>query len=260
MPKDAEIAYVQHLGPRGAEHALHKPFSDAHCSDYLMDVGSILSLLPPLPARILDVGVGTGWTSVFFAQRGYDVVGQDICPDMIALANQNKARAQRSNVSFVVSDYESLGYQSEFDAAVFYDSLHHAVDEKLALKSIYTALRPGGICITLEPGEGHANSKTAVNAVRLYGTTEKDMPPLHIMRVGAQVGFRAFRVHARCEEPKLLLDSTAPPRDFLDRLRVIKRTIKDAVKELIERPFPAPSPFQSVRAYLRASNLVVLVK
>ena len=68
--------------------------------------------------------------------------------DMIALANENKARWGIDNVDFVVSDYEAMTFDHEFDAAVFYDSLHHAVDERLALAKVYQALKPGGkVCI-----------------------------------------------------------------------------------------------------------------
>ena len=42
-----------------------------------------MGFLPDPPARILDMGCGGGWTSIFFAKRGYEVVGQDISQDMI---------------------------------------------------------------------------------------------------------------------------------------------------------------------------------
>jgi len=65
MPKAGELTYLQKLGPAGRQHALDKPFSDSLCWRYLIDIGAILSLLPPPPARLLDLGAGSGWTSVF---------------------------------------------------------------------------------------------------------------------------------------------------------------------------------------------------
>ena len=75
------------------------------------------------PKKLLDLGCGTGWTSIFFAQCGYEVTGQDISPDMIDFANQNKKISNLTNVDFIVSDYEKLSYQEEFDCAIFFDSL-----------------------------------------------------------------------------------------------------------------------------------------
>lgn len=178
MPKQGEIDYIKNIPAEAVQQALGKPFSYEMCGRYLMDIGAILSLLPDWPpARILDLGVGTGWTSIFIAKRGFDVVGQDIAADMIALANENKARWGIDNVDFVVSDYEAMTFDHEFDAAVFYDSLHHAVDERLALAKVYQALKPGGKVITVEPGEGHSQSPESIEAMRRWGVTEKDMPP-----------------------------------------------------------------------------------
>jgi SAM-dependent methyltransferase len=202
MPKLGEINYVKAIGAVGAAHALNKPFADDGCGRYLADLGLVMSMLPRPPARVLDLGVGSGWTTVFLARRGYDVVGQDICGDMIDLAEQNRRRYEAASASFVVSDYESLGYRDEFDAALFYDALHHAEDERAALAAAFAALKGGGVCVTIEPGEGHAAA--SVHAVETHGVTEKDMPPHHVITVGRSVGFREFRVYSRAAEPALV--------------------------------------------------------
>ena len=56
---------------------------------------------------------------------------------------------------------------------VFFDCLHHAVAEVSALQSAWRALKPGGICITSEPGLGHERRSAAVIAE--FGTAERDM-------------------------------------------------------------------------------------
>jgi len=210
MPKFGEINYLKQIGEAGAQHALDKPFSDPACGRYFADLGAVLSLLPPPPARILDLGVGPGWTSVFLARRGYEIVGQDICADMIDLANRNRDRYAAPSAQFVVQDYETMPYLEEFDAALFYDALHHAEDERTALAAVYAALKPGGICLTIEPGEGHAAASAAVSAQ--LGVTEKDMPPHHVIALARDVGFQSFRVYARTQDPVLLkgVDARSP--------------------------------------------------
>jgi SAM-dependent methyltransferase len=190
--KQSEVDYMQNLGEEGAVVAYDKPFSYFTCSKNLVDLGIIMALLPPPPARLLDLGCGTGWTSAFFARRGYRVIGQDIAPDMIRYAERNRARYEARNLDFLVSDYESMAFEEPFDCAVFYDSLHHAVDERAALQSVFRALRPGGVLITHEPGVGHSNSPDSLRAMQLYGVTEKDMPPFHIRDLCIEIGYSKF--------------------------------------------------------------------
>lgn len=201
MAKQDEADYFKRIGDQGRAFAAQKPYSDPNCGAAFLDLGMLFSILPPPPGRVLDLGVGTGWTSVFLANRGYEVVGQDISAEGIALAEQNRERAGLANLSFVVSDYENMTFASEFDAAVFYDCLHHSEDTTSALSSAYRALKPGGLCLTFEPGRGHSTSAGSKEAVRQWGVTEKDMPPRTVIKIGKQVGFRSHSVYLRLLAP-----------------------------------------------------------
>jgi SAM-dependent methyltransferase len=190
--KQGEVDYLKNIGAAGMQHAYDKPFSDPTCASNLISMGIIMSLLPHPPARLLDLGCGTGWSSAFYARRGYRVVGQDIAPDMIEYAERNRARYEAADLEFVCSDYESLSFAEPFDCAVFYDALHHAVDEHAALASVFRALRPGGVLITHEPGAGPSTSPDSIRAMELYGVTEKDMPPSHIRDLCLKIGYSRF--------------------------------------------------------------------
>ncbi|MCP1472109.1 SAM-dependent methyltransferase [Sphingobium sp. OAS761] len=195
MSKDAERAYLSNMGEDGAQHSLGKPFTGPNCAMELASIGFIMSLLPPTPANLLDLGCGGGWTSQFFARAGYRVTGQDIAPDMIALAQDNaRLNGVTDRTTFICSDFEDLDFDGRFDAAIFFDSLHHAEDEALAIRSAYRALRPGGILITHEPGEGHSIAPGSIEAMAKYGVTERDMPPDLIMARGQEAGFTDFHV------------------------------------------------------------------
>jgi SAM-dependent methyltransferase len=195
MAKQGEIEYLRNLGDVGVSHLVRKPFSDHECAKNLLQIGAVLTLLPPPPARLLDVGCGGGWTSLFFARRGYEVVGVDIAPDLIGEAHRLRDGEGLTNLRFVVADYEMMDFSEEFDCAVFYDALHHAVDENAAVRKVYQALRPGGICIVSEPGVGHADKHHTREAVRKYNVTEKDMPPPRVIAAGKRAGFRRCRVY-----------------------------------------------------------------
>ena len=196
MAKQGEINYLKRIGEEGQTHSVNKPFSDPLCGRYLMEIGAIISLLPTPPAKLLDLGCGTGWTSIFFAKYGFNVVGQDISDDAIALAVKSAGGTQ--NIEFHCGDYESMPYREEFDCAVFFESLHHAVDEECALRNIYRGLRKGGICVVSEPGRGHGSSKVALEAVKKYNVTEKSMPPTKVAQLARKIGFGKVSFYPHC--------------------------------------------------------------
>jgi SAM-dependent methyltransferase len=218
MTKKDEIAFLRKAGEGAIRHAAHKPFSDANCPRYLMAIGAVMRLLPPPPARLLDMGCGTGWTTAFFARRGYNVVGQDISPDMIRCARDNDLLDEMSVARFVVGDYEALPLRGVFDCVVFFDSLHHAEDERAALRAAYEALRPGGICVASEPGVGHARSRESIENVRCYGVHERDMPPRAVIRAGADAGFGTFRVFPHVDQAAGALYSAHPKAGHVPNL------------------------------------------
>jgi SAM-dependent methyltransferase len=214
MSKQGEKNYPLLIGAEGLAWAARKPFSSPDCHDFLCRIAVVMQLLPPPPARVLDLGCGTGWTSLFLARRGYDVVGVDIAAGMIEVAEQLRLQEGLDNLRFVEADYEEAGFDSEFDAAVFFDSLHHAVDEEQALRAVWRALRPGGVCVTDEPGEGHSAVEHTIHAVQTYDVTEKDMPPRHIIAVARRAGFTKAHVFPHLLEntlvPYVRSEGTAP--------------------------------------------------
>ncbi len=227
MPKQAEIDYVKKLDPAEVRHALGKPFTDPACATHLLNLGVLLSLLPAPPARLLDLGVGTGWTSVLLARRGFDVVGIDIAPDMVALAHQQFPESDELALRFETHDYERLDFRDEFDAAIFYDALHHAEDELEALAGAHRALKSGGVCLTVEPGAGHSASAHAT--VKRFGVTEKDMPPARIMELARRIGFREMRIYPRPEVFPTLID----PADEGAVPRYLKSFVRHLAKAIV---------------------------
>ena len=223
VSKDNEKNYLRNIGEEGQKHAYHKPFSDEKCGAYLMDIGSIISLLPPPPCKILDLGVGSGWTSVFFAQRGYQVIGQDISDDFLDLANKNKTRYQIKTLEFMACDYEELPFIDEFDCALFYDSLHHSTNAEKAINAVYRSLKSGGLFISIEPGIGHSKSAESNKAKEMYGVTEKDMPPVLITKLGKKAGFRKVKIYLRQNNHPIEIIPHLSIRGFINACKIFVR-------------------------------------
>ena len=233
MTKEDEIAYIERLGPLGRQHALDKPWSDVDRGRYLQEIGALISLLPQPPARVLDLGAGSGWTSCLLALSGYRVTSTDIAPEMVVMQAENAARYDVRLEASIVSDFESLTFDNEFDVVIFYDCLHHSDDEVSALRSAHRALKPGGICVTLEPGEGHHTAESSMSAMKHLGVTERDMPPSTIVKAARQVGFASHAVHERPLDPLLVTTGRWPtPSTFVT---LFKRFVGRATPVVMRR-------------------------
>jgi len=217
MAKHDEISYIETVArvhdlevSEFVRYLTDKPFSDPNGADYLIDLSQIIKLLPQKPARVLDLGVGPGWTSRIFAQFGYEVVGLDISPQMIEIAGEKIGALP---LSFHVHDIENPLDHGHFDCAVFYDSLHHCEDERKALGNVFDALKPGAILLIMEPGRGHSKSPGAIEATRKYGTTERDMPLSELKPILREAGFRELEQYVRLTSLPLF-DLTATTQKF----------------------------------------------
>jgi SAM-dependent methyltransferase len=212
MPRDGELTYYERLGEAGRKHALEKPFSDGECGLYFQRIGALFSLLPPPPARILECGCGSGWLAYFLARRGYTVVATDVAADAIDLARNHPPFPLATPPEFVVADTEALPFEAAFDVVLFFDSLHHSVDELAALRCAHRALKPGGLCVALEPGRGH--HKKSLQVEEAHDVTEKDMPPCYVRKLGRKVGFRRARTLPSPQHLSKLLYSPQRPGWF----------------------------------------------
>jgi SAM-dependent methyltransferase len=166
-PKQGEREYFTRIGDAGRLHAMRKPFGDEHCTRHVINISVLFSLLPPPPGRIVEFGCGTGWLSLILAERGYKVVGIDIAPEAIAIAEQLRKERQILHASFRVADYEAVTIDPPADYVIFHDALHHAESEDAALRAAYAALKPGGMTICIEPGDGRGVDRREVRVPAL---------------------------------------------------------------------------------------------
>ena len=100
--------------------------------------------------RALDVATGTGDIAFALASRGARVVGLDITPRMIALANA-KIGGGAPPPAFVVGDMLALPFPSaSFDVVTTGYGLRNAPDLTTAIDEIHRVLRPGGRLVSLD--------------------------------------------------------------------------------------------------------------
>ena len=128
--------------------------------------GRLSQWLPGDPARVVDMGCGTGSLSLLLAELGHDVLGVDSSPDMVALARA-KAASSRVTAEFLVGDAEEAGLpEGEFDAVVCRHVLWTLLDPRRALERWARLLKPAGRLLLIEgvwfdPGEGSYSGATS---------------------------------------------------------------------------------------------------
>ncbi len=102
------------------------------------------------PRTAADLACGTGSVSLLLAQRGIQVTGVDISPEMLTVATQ-KAQGMKNAPFFVCQSLQELRLSRGVDLAVCaLDSLDYITDPahcREAILRTYQALNPGGLFI-----------------------------------------------------------------------------------------------------------------
>jgi SAM-dependent methyltransferase len=110
----------------------------------------LLPMLPPVPARVADLGCGTGTLTLLMAQAGHLVSGLDLAPRMAALARE-KLAAAGLEADVVVGDASSPPWQpGTFDAVLTRHVLWAMPDPEAALTMWIDLLAPRGRLILIE--------------------------------------------------------------------------------------------------------------
>jgi 2-polyprenyl-3-methyl-5-hydroxy-6-metoxy-1,4-benzoquinol methylase len=126
------------------DHGLRDPSVRAAWRDLLR------AHLPQPPARIADLGCGSGTLSVLLAEEGYVVQGLDLAPRMLEVA---RAKARRAGVAvdFVEGDASEPTLEAGgFDVVLCRHVLWALPDPSAALSRWVALLAPGGRLVLVE--------------------------------------------------------------------------------------------------------------
>ena len=181
----------------------------------------VLALLKLTGAeRVLDIGCGNGNVTAEIAARvpNGEVVGVDASRSMIDFATSNYSSEPRRNLRFEVADARTLAFRDEFDLVVSLNALHWVPEQDQALRSIYSALKPGGVAqLRLVPSGKRKSLENIVEETRLSSRWAGFFP-----------GFRDPYLHLTPEQYASLAERIG--------FRVLVATMSDKAWDFESRP------------------------
>lgn len=97
--------------------------------------------------RVADLGCGSGVFTDLLRQQGYDPIGLDISPKLVALG-QGKYPA----IKFLEGDVEHLPFPSaSLDGVLLSGLVHHLPDASRCAAEAFRVLKPGGSFVAFDP-------------------------------------------------------------------------------------------------------------
>src|SRR4051812_10461552 len=139
---EAEIEFEYRLpgitGEQVKDANLRKPFWYGKLSSlYLRNFTEIANSLRRLgiapPAKLLELGCGSGWTAEFLSLMKYEVIGTTISPHEVEDGQRRiesiRTKNLKPSLRFIAAPMESVHAairdESAFDAVYVYEALHH---------------------------------------------------------------------------------------------------------------------------------------
>jgi SAM-dependent methyltransferase len=133
-------------------HAGHHPdeliWHDLECGGYTIDLRHWERLAARAGRSVLELGCGSGRVALHLARRGFEVLGVDNDPVLVA-ALDARARERRAPAEALVADVLALDLGRRFDAVIapmqLVQLLAGADERRLCLAGIAAHLRPTGL-------------------------------------------------------------------------------------------------------------------
>lgn len=136
----------------------------------------LLGELPPAPARIADLGCGTGTLTRLLTDEGFAVDGVDFSPEMV-----RRARNKVPEAIFVVGDAAIPPLEAEaYDVVLSRHVLWAMPDPVTAIAAWVRLLKPQGIVVLVEGRWGTGAGLRAVDAELIVRSARTEVSIRHL--------------------------------------------------------------------------------
>jgi SAM-dependent methyltransferase len=134
----------------GARHGIggmNRPLFQAQLAGWIAAMPDIRARMTDGPARVLDLGCGTGWSSIAIAEAFPQVRVRGVDLDAASVADAERHAAARGlveRVRFDRADAAHIDEPDRFDLVCVFEALHDMADPVAVLRATRDLLAPGG--------------------------------------------------------------------------------------------------------------------
>jgi 2-polyprenyl-3-methyl-5-hydroxy-6-metoxy-1,4-benzoquinol methylase len=207
--------------------AMHYAGNEARRHISTHRVQAVIDSLHMDGGNALDVGCGSGFSSVLLARKASSVVAVDLGLHMVRIA-EHISKLNQAPVAGVIADASgALPFPSAyFDGLISIEMIEHIVDWRAGIREMVRVVKPGGRLVISTPGRyGLAQViKTTLVKAGLWslGTYEWFIPRRQMIRELEALGVRVTAVkHAVLTAPML-------PDVVMPLVRGIERVVESA--------------------------------
>lgn len=113
---------------------------------YKKYVDFVRANIPDKNANLLEIGCGSGWSTMMFKNAGLNVIGMDLH------AGPLEAATVDSSLKYLQGDSQKIPFpDGQFDAVTMHDVLEHVPHPSLALEECFRVIKSGGRIIIVGP-------------------------------------------------------------------------------------------------------------
>jgi 2-polyprenyl-3-methyl-5-hydroxy-6-metoxy-1,4-benzoquinol methylase len=180
-----------------------------YLGSFVESIGIMLKLLDVKPGqRIIEFGAGDGQVALYLARLGCDVTVIDIEPRYAETINL-QASLHGVTIQTLTRDFRDISDLGKFDAALFFEAFHHALEHADLLAAIHDLLNDDGRVVLagepiLEPGSfwlptvpfpwGLRLDGLSLSAVLMSGWMELGFQEWYFVEAAMRAGFLVQRV------------------------------------------------------------------
>lgn len=126
----------------------------------------VISMLPHPAQTILEVGCGNGYLCLELARDGHEVIGIDVSPDIIEVAERSSAAHPQppgfGSLRYLCADVNTWqAREASFDCVIFNRSLHHLPELQQTMAQVQRLLKQGGRIICQDYAFDRFDERTA---------------------------------------------------------------------------------------------------
>lgn len=151
--------------------------------------------------RVLSIGCGDGTFERLAAPHAASILGVDLSPVAIEVAEREAAAARLANVAFRCVSFRDLPWEERFDTIVCVAFLHHVPELEVAefLRACHEHLTPDGLFFSQDP-----NARGALRALgrallgrrydRYHTPDERELDPDELAQQLREAGFASVAI------------------------------------------------------------------